>query len=211
MDELKKHSVAISLIALLLSIKFVFVPMIDWQNEQATQLRLLDKKLNKIGQLILQQDQLKNREVELDRTLSTLTSPFYAPKDADVFKRDIQKQIEDELESFELKLNNIGWQTTLSNDNVLLNAFSIEYSFAGEGSNVLNYVLNIAQSDKYSKFSEYSMSFSRQKPGKLGRITIRLKRVFYMKTSELHNLTLTMGPREPSVQQLDKAVNHESS
>lgn len=192
---------ALILIAVLLSIKFIFVPLVEWQDKQIVQLRLLDKKVGKIEQLIYQQEKLELAHREAEQSLVVLSSSFYTAQNPDAFKRKIQKQVEEELEKFELKISNIGWQTTVKNQGAPIDEFGLEYSFSGKGEQVFQYMLYLAQDTKYSDFSEFSMSFSRQKPGKLGRITIRLIRTFYMKATELESsLSLIAAQQETKVQ-----------
>jgi len=66
-----------------------------------------------------------------------------------------------------------------------LTQYSISYSFSGQGTEVINYLLSINAADKYSEVAEFNATFARQYPGQIGRLTIRLRRTFYMTTNEL--------------------------
>lgn len=180
MNDLKKHAVALGAIALLVIIKFVFIPILDWQDNALTDIALQQRKVAKINLLVQSKDVLTDQETELIEHLQRLNKRFYSQQNGNSFKRKIQKTIEDDLKLRKLKIKNIGWQTTTDNPIAPLTQYSINYSFSGKGVDMVNYILAINASDKYSQVAVLNISFSEQRQGRLGYLSARLQRVFYM-------------------------------
>ncbi len=189
MNELKKHALALSLIAILIIIKFLFIPIIDWQNEKQSRLALLERKIAKIDVLMQGKEEISNWKNVLEQQLVNLSNDFYAKQDGEKFKRQQQKLIEAEVKAFNLKMNNIGWKTTIDNPVAPLTQYSVSYSFTGQGTEVINYLLSINAADKYSEIAEFNATFARKYPGQIGRLTIRLRRTFYMNVNEMLTTT----------------------
>ncbi|WDE00524.1 hypothetical protein [Thalassomonas actiniarum] len=180
MNDLKKHALALSFIAVLVCIKFVYIPIIDWQDEQLGTLALLERKINKVDHLLTEEEQLTVDHEMSTRQVLALSQGFYHNQDPEPFKRQQQKNIEAELLAHKLKIKNIGWQITMENADVNLNQFSINYTFDGKSEDVINYLLAISANEKFSELTEFNLSFVKQKAGKLGRVSARLRRVFFM-------------------------------
>ncbi len=180
MNDIKKHAVALTIIALLIFIKFIFVPILDWQDNVLADIALQERKIAKIELLMESKELLSSQEIKLDKRLTELNKRFYSLQNSEAFKRAVQKNIENELKSYELKIKNIGWKTTIEHSDAPLTQYSVNYSFSGQGENVVDYILAIDASDKYSELAMMNVTFSKQRKGRLGRLSGRLQRVFYM-------------------------------
>jgi len=108
MHELKKHALALSLIATLIIIKFIFIPIADWQDDKQGQLALLERKVAKIDDLMLSKEKIVSWGAVLEQQITNLSNDFYIKQDGGKFKRKQQKLIEAEIKVFDLKMNNIG-------------------------------------------------------------------------------------------------------
>jgi len=179
-NDLKKHAVALTIIGFLVLIKFIFIPIFDWQNQQLAEMSLEQRKLEKVKLLMQSREVLSIQYSRLDKRLHKLNKRFYSQQNAEKFKRQQQKTIEAELKAQQLKIKNIGWQTTIENIDAPLTQYSVNYSFSGKGEDVVNYILSINANEKYSQLAVLHISFAKQRKGRLGRLSARLRRVFYM-------------------------------
>lgn len=185
MNELKKHALPLGLIAVLMFFKIVIIPIVDWQDEQLMKLGLLEKKANKIQQLLLNNNETVIRSSDLQQRLSELSLKFYNNQETEVFKLQQQKLIESELKKYHIAVKNIGWNKYSEVENTPLFEYQIEYNVIGKTENVINYLLSLSSSKRHIDIKSLRLSFLKSSKGKLGEVTARIKQNYYMVKNSL--------------------------
>ena len=181
MNELKRHYLALSFIAMLLCLKFVFVPIIDWQEEKLAKLALLDRKTHKIEQLLLNKASLDIQHQELQSYLVEFDKQFYPTYPVDTFKLQQQKLIESKVNQFDLIITNIGWKNQTDLLDAPLIEFPIEYAVDGTIEDVIRYILSTSEKEPFIELSGLVLTFRRPSMGTTGMVTARIKQVYFMK------------------------------
>ena len=171
MAELQKHRLLLSLIALLVAIKFVIVPIFSWQATQWADLQRLEQKQYKISQVLQQQN--SNSQVNAALTVAlNQAKPLFFPDQLETdFKLTQQKILEALLDKHDLKLQNIGWETSTRLTDLDLVRYPIKLSLMGKGINIIEFITAIESKRQYIQVHDFNLSFKGQGDKNLGRIT----------------------------------------
>jgi len=180
MNDLKKHSLALSLIALLLFLKFVLIPLIQWQDNQITTVAMLERKIEKVENLLLSDNVLNEQYLALSNALSNLEQEIFSYQEESTFQLTQQKMVENNLLKSELKVSSIGWQNTVELAKLPLLQFSLEYRVSGKTNNVVEYLTQLKAQDRTPDIKALNFSFRNQSQGKLGSVSARIRVNYYM-------------------------------
>lgn len=180
MAELKKHALALYLIGVLILLKFIFVPVIDWQDSVIAEHQLKQRKLSKANTLLNNKATLQEQAANLEEKLLNVAPYFYTWQEESVFKREQQQIIETELAKFDLRSKRIGWKESFPTDGQKVIKYNIEYSFEGSGYQVINYLVALKMHSYLTDTPQTNLSFRGQGAGKLGIISVFLSRNYYM-------------------------------
>ena len=182
MNELKKHALALSVIAILIYFKFIIVPMVDWQDEKLLKLALLERKITKVEQLLINKNSVQELQNSLGEYLTTLNHSFYPAQPIEAFKLQQQKRIEEELTNFGLNINSIGWKNNQTLNEAPLIQFRVDIAFGGKSEQVIEFLLSLSNHVLISEIVGLNLSFQRQRIGQLGSLRARITVVYYMQT-----------------------------
>jgi len=175
MNELKKHTLSIAIIAILVFFKFVFMPIIDWQNEQLSTISMNERKIIKIERLIADEFEIIENKKLVESKLTQFKKFTFSHQPADVFQREQQKIIEAEFESSALNIRSIGWKAQLIIADTPITQFQIEYAFSGEAEKVIDYLLRLESKQPWLDLLNLQLSFRKQKAGGLGNLNARIR------------------------------------
>lgn len=180
MNTLKQHALALSIIGLLLSLKFIVIPVMEWQDQQVTQISLLQRKVAKLTQLIDSREsltaQLKAEQNEFDK----VSHLFFKFETAEKFKREKQQQEEQEIKNHDLKISGIGWKNQQKLGDAPITVFDLEYTVKGRMDKIVNYITEIASASPYKERTAINLMFSRHRAGNLSTVTARINLRYYM-------------------------------
>jgi Tfp pilus assembly protein PilO len=171
MAELQKYRLLLSVIAILLAIKFVVIPIFSWQATQLADLQQLEKRQNKIAKVLKQQNSNSQLNAALSVQLNHAKPLFFSYQLETAFKLSQQKKIEALLTKHELKSQNIGWQTSTRLTELGMVRYPIKVSVSGKGSNIIEFITAIETNSQYIKVDEFNLSFKGQRDKSLGRIS----------------------------------------
>ncbi|WP_024611183.1 hypothetical protein [Pseudoalteromonas sp. TB64] len=187
MADLKKHTLALCFVGLLVLLKFILIPIMDWQDTLIAEQQLEHRKLNKTLALLKNDSAITKQLTELNILLSDITPLFYKWASEAEFKREEQQKIESQLTKYELTSKRIGWKESFPNEGASILKYSIEYAFEGDGYQVLNYLIELKAEKHLVDTPQMSFSFRGQKAGKLGIISVFIRRDYYMQLKDETN------------------------
>ena len=188
MNDLKRYSLALGVIAILALFKFVFVPILAWQDQKLARLALLEKKLAKIERLRTNKEQLVRQQEEIFNHLSALAPVFNPSQAPESLQLKQQKIIESELARYDLKLVSIGWKTPLDLEVTPLIRNQVEYGFSGATEKTVEYLMALNGRNPAVDLNTLDFSFRNQRKGKLGSVTVRIRASYYIANYEISGL-----------------------
>ncbi|MFQ3189628.1 MAG: 5-formaminoimidazole-4-carboxamide-1-beta-D-ribofuranosyl 5'-monophosphate synthetase [Paraglaciecola sp.] len=178
-QEFKKHKMALSLIAILISIKYVLIPIFDWQDEQHVEVNLLQKQVSRINRVLHNSQEIEDYSVLLKNTLATSETLFLSAIDSSTFELEQQQWLEGKLKQYELDANNIGWTPPQQYVDSKLLGHNVQLNIDGKTSNVIAFIQELQSQNHYIEIQAFNISFKRQSNLKLGTGRTRLNLVFY--------------------------------
>ena len=183
MAELKQHALLLLMLAILVSVKFIIVPVIDWQNTLVADIQLLEKRSQKVTRIIAEKgktiklNQLLNKEVERGNEL------FFPYQTQSKFKLSQQKLIESLLDEYQLKSQNIGWQTPSELTSLQVIKHPLQLRFSGKTLDVIKFIAAIEKLEKNIEIIDFNLSLKRQNEDSLGQCNGRVTLNFYVNSS----------------------------
>lgn len=201
MRELKKHSIALGLITLLLVLKFIFVPLIQWQDIQINTVAMLERKIEKVESLLLADNLLNEQHFVLSSALSNLEREIFFYQDESAFQLKQQKIVESNLSKSALKVSSIGWQTTVVLRKLPLLQFSLEYRVSGKTNKMVEYLIQLKGQDITPDVQALNFSFRNQNKGTLGSISARIRVTYYMFNSSYNPYIEKLSTSQSTIEQ----------
>jgi hypothetical protein len=104
------------LLAVLAVLRFVLVPVLDYQAETKVQLELVTQQLDKAEQLMHSKEQLQQAKVASEEQLGRLSQVFLKDDNAAQFRLNQQQFIQQQVQQFQTEVSFFDWlgQTQLS-------------------------------------------------------------------------------------------------
>jgi len=183
MDELKKNAWLLSLIVILVVIKFAIVPIFEWQDSQLSEVKLLTKRLNKIEQVLANENENSALNQKLQLTLGKGEKALFIYNTESTFKLAQQKFIQSLLNKHNLKLQNIGFQAQTFIPEFKAMQFSVQVRFTGKTEEAIALVNTIEQNEERIAIDKFNLSFKGLGNKSLGRANGMLTLFLYAKTA----------------------------
>lgn len=168
MDELKKHSLLLTLLASLMVTKFIIVPIYQWQDNMLERIQLLTKKKVKIDNLLKQEARFNSEAKKIKGKVEQADSVFFAYEEESDFKLTQQKLLEELLAKYELRASNIGWQITTAMPELKSTNYQLRIQFSGDLLNLLNFMAVIETYQHKIQISDFYFSVRNQSNNELG-------------------------------------------
>jgi len=171
MNELKKHAVLLSVLSLLLLVKFIYVPIVDWQNALYLNLQQQEKKLTKIDKVLKQKDKVTQANAQLDKLLAIKTSVFFSQAQESKFQLAQQKMIESLFEKNNVKVTKFAWRKTQQLVTLSANHYKVQVNIKGKTSDLVQLMSAVEHYTPYIEVSDFSLKVQRQKNLLLGTVS----------------------------------------
>lgn len=184
MSDIYKYKYPLLVILLLCVFKFIIVPSFTWQDSLIAENKLLQRKVAKINHLLADESQLTTQLAAQKNQLDNVIQYFYNYQDQQAFRLEQQKKLEQQLTKFELKSSSIGWQNVVAIPDSPLTRFQLQYSFSGDGEQVIAYLLAQQKLNNWHEIETLNINVRRQKAGRLGQLTVTTRISFYMLNKE---------------------------
>lgn len=172
MSLLNNRKLVIGTIAVLASLKFIVVPVIDWQNEQAAVYEKKLRQLNKGLSLLNNREEL-TAEIESWRAQNVQYIELMAQpaKSATSFQLAKQNDLDKLLEKHGLKAKRSNWLEHIEQG--VVEEHKLELSLSGQLKDFISLVIEIEQASPRMAIVDYRMTISKMSPAshKLGNFS----------------------------------------
>jgi hypothetical protein len=173
--ELKKHAWLLVIIAILASIKFLFIPILSWQDSIAFDIKNMEKRQSKIVDVLANQSTTTALNSRLSEEIDKINQMFYQNKSESIFKLSQQKNIEKLLTEHQLKSLHFGWTNIVPLDELLMTRYHLEIRVSGTTESLVNFFAAIEGSQQRIALTEFNISLKNQQEKSLGTITAIVK------------------------------------
>lgn len=168
-DDNKKKLLVI--LGVLVIIRLVLFPIIEWQNEQVSEIADKQTRLMKVQALVAQQEQLALTKAEIEAKSGDSGTYFYQVEAVEPFKLLLQKDIEKLFSDRDISITNFSWANETVGDVIKVTA---NISFNGTLKNFIRLQSDTAQLEKIIKSKEWNIQVKRMNKNSLGRINGRM-------------------------------------
>jgi len=183
MAELKKHTLLLLTLSFLLLAKFIFLPVIDWQNTMISEIQLLEKKSLKVARVIAGQSSTSKTNLTLSKEVERGNKLFYSHQAPSKFKLTQQKMVESLLDKYQLKSQNIGWQTPSELISLQVIRYPLQLRFSGKTLDVIKFIAATETFERNMEVNNFNLSLKRQDDSSLGYFNGKLTLNFYVNSS----------------------------
>lgn len=141
---LQNKTLLLSLLGILLVIKFVVQPVLEWQTAQSEQLARQSNQLEKGLALLDEQAELETRLLSLSNRRTALNGQLYgSDSDATNYQLRVQRLLEDLLEKNNLRARNSNWLSPVSDS--VSEELRLEIALSGKIKDFIHFLLDVEQ------------------------------------------------------------------
>ena len=180
MAELKQHAWLLSIIFLLVVIKFAIIPVFTWQDKILAKITLLEKKQNKINSLLKNSKSNNRISDELTLMLTPANKLLFPLQKEATFKLRQQESLETLLAKYKLQVQHVGWQTSTTFSGLAMVRYPIDIRFSGKTLAVIDLVSELESITPRIEISDFNFSFRGQTENNLGQITAKITLYLYV-------------------------------
>jgi hypothetical protein len=179
-----KHQLALGAIAILLLLKFMLVPLFDWQNQQLSNLVNLQKRASKSHSAIINQTQMAVKQQHITAQLTAINELFVEHKNEAEFKLAMQQQIEQTIATHQLQINNSSWLPSIAVANAQLMRHQLRLSIKGQMLNFKSLVTLLESSTPKAELKTFNINLKGQNSERLGQVDGTIELAFYMQVQQ---------------------------
>ncbi|MDT0602811.1 GspMb/PilO family protein [Thalassotalea castellviae] len=158
MTELKQHTGLLILLALLFALKFIVVPIFDWQDNQLLNIVNQEKKLAKVSHVLAKEGLFDDKNKVLAEKLQSAERLVFAYQPEAEFKLNRQQQIEQLLDKHNISSLNIGWQTATPLSEFNMIKYQLQVSFNGSFINIVKMFTELESSEPWLQIDDFNIS-----------------------------------------------------
>lgn len=180
-----KHKLMLFILAILLTLQFIIVPILTWQDEKLAQIQSSSKRLFKANNVIERLPQIQKILLALQKQNHILEASYYNKASLDTFKLEFQQQIEALFEQYNMNVQGFRWVTELTGE---LTEVRIDINFKGKLKDFSLFQLALAQQPKHLNIAQWSLNIKKMDETSLGTVNGNLLMFAYnipKKTKEL--------------------------
>ena len=175
-----KHQLALAALVLLVSLKFIVVPLIDWQNTQLAQLTNLEKRAAKSQNVIANQGQINQAQQTINAQLKAVNSLFVDYQREGEFKLAMQQQLEQTVASNQLQINTSSWLPSIAVANNQLIRHQLRLNLKGKMRDFITLITHLESQTPKAELKSLNINIKGQKTDALGNMSGSLELAFYM-------------------------------
>lgn len=164
------------ILGLIIFVKFVLVPVIEWQDEAVLQLSALHKRLNKSESFINELPKLTSEKEKLASYLNQLKSNVDTYSNISNYQIGKQKDIETLFKQNSLTIKSFNWQDTIETDKGSQLKLMIQYS--GMLKDFLSLHLQMSKFNQSVEVTNLGLNIRGQDEASMGIITGSIVFVF---------------------------------
>ena len=180
-EELKKYQLSLWVIGILILMRFIILPIFDWQNEQLVEIELLQGQRSRIDNVLGNRQKIEALDVEVTSILEQSGSLFLASTDAASFQLERQQWVEDTTNLFNLKIAHVGWNPRLTIPDMKLVGHVMLLNIEGNTVDTIRFIQTLQAQPNLIEIQTFGFRTTRIKDSVLGKSKTKLNLVFYRK------------------------------
>ncbi|TMP66225.1 hypothetical protein CWB76_18550 [Pseudoalteromonas sp. S1609] len=175
-----KHQLALGALVILIALKFLIVPLFDWQNSQLAQLANLQKRAVKSQNVIINQSQINQAQQTINAQLKAVNSLFVDYQRESEFKLAMQQQIEQIIANNQLQINTSSWLPSITVANNQLIRHQLRLNLKGKMRDFINLIILLESKTPKVELKSLNINLKGQNNESLGRVEGTVELAFYM-------------------------------
>jgi len=175
-----KHQLALGVLVILIALKFLIVPLFDWQNSQLAQLANLQKRAVKSQNVIINQSQINQAQQTINAQLKAVNSLFVDYQRESEFKLAMQQQIEQTIANNQLQINTSSWLPSITVANNQLIRHQLRLNLKGKMRDFINFITLLESKTPKVELKSLNINLKGQNNESLGRVEGTIELAFYM-------------------------------
>lgn len=175
-----KHQLALGALVILIALKFLIVPLFDWQNSQLAQLANLQKRAVKSQNVIVNQSQINQAQQTINAQLKAVNSLFVDYQRESEFKLAMQQQIEQTIANNQLQINTSSWLPSITVANNQLIRHQLRLNLKGKMRDFINLITLLESKTPKAELKSLNINLKGQNNESLGRVEGTVELAFYM-------------------------------
>jgi len=179
-----KHKQLLWLLFILITIKFIILPVYDWQNTIISDNNANYLRLAKSNLVIEQLEQVKASVNTMRARKMELETLFFEHKNPNTFQLEQQQWLEKIFEGNNLEVRNIGWSVPLPIQEWQLVQYGVQVSFSGNIINLIKVEELLESQEKWIDVSQFNFRFNKKRPERLQATSGRVTLNFYMREAQ---------------------------
>lgn len=176
-----KNPLLILFLLALLSLKFLLIPMLEWQNDIVWELsqnsKRLSRSLNAINNIQKNEQHLE----ELENINKKVEALFYPYSDSSSFQLEKQQWLEKMVSELGLTVTNIGWSYVADVVDVPARRYRLDIGLSGPTSKIPELFLVLESQQQWIQVYQFSFSFAGQEGSDLGKVSGNVEVVFFQR------------------------------
>jgi hypothetical protein len=186
LNKLKPYRYHLAVISILVLIKFVFMPIVAWQNSLLAEVELLEARKNKINLLVNNKSKTESRLKDYDNALKPMANIFNKKQLDSDFKLAQQKWLESVMESHHLSVKNISWELVSTIESPKIMQFQLKVNFSGKAEDLRGIIQSLESQTPLVYIANLIVNIKKQYPTYLGNADGSLTLHFYMKNTQIN-------------------------
>jgi len=187
MQLLRNYPYLSALLVLLIALKFLFVPLVQWQNDTLWSISQNDKRLSRAMGAITHIDSNRVQLGALQQQLGQLQTFFYPSQDEASFKLEQQQWLEALIAEHNFTVSNIGWTYSAQVLGQPLIKHQLSVSFDGDTFDLPRLYLALDSNSQWIDVMSFSFNLIGQNEKSLGRFRGSVDLVFYQRADNEQN------------------------
>ncbi|GAB3037603.1 hypothetical protein [Bowmanella dokdonensis] len=172
------------LLVILAMLRFGLAPWLQWQEDKHQEIILLQKRTSKGLAILNNQQAFSQQLAELESAEEQLRQSVFAAEAESAFQLARQREIEQLLNTFELKADRISWMASVPVVGAPLWQHTASFSIDGKTENIVRWHLAMEQQNPVIHISTFDVRLERQTSRSLGRARAEYRLVFYAMHAE---------------------------
>lgn len=167
MQSQNKRKLMLGVLGLLILIRFILIPVFDWQQEQINEINEKEQRLSKTDNIITRLPYVNAASDKLKKSNSKLQERYFNQPSLNTFKLQLQQKIEKLFSEHNLKVTNFNWVIEIPGEITQVRA---KISFEGTTKDFAELQLNIAQLPKLLEIAQWTLHVKRMNANSLGKV-----------------------------------------
>ena len=161
-------------LAILMGIRWLVVPIFTWQEQQLLQKQLLEKRVSRVTELLLNDSNYEGLFAAADVAADNAKAKLFEVADEASFKLEQQVLIERIIKSHDVTVSNFGWNPEVVKDDFGVRIFPAVIRLEGGSYKIMMAMLEIEALEKAVLLGDFELRIFNQASDTMGRANGRI-------------------------------------